>query len=64
MMTNWGHLERGHSLTDFEDSRTSSPTNNCKRLNLVLGKGYPPRVDESLEDESEGRRNPLRHRPF
>ena len=51
--------KEGHSLADFEDSKNFKSYEQLQaRLNLVLGKGaVAPRVDESLEDESEGRGN-------
>jgi hypothetical protein len=49
---------QAYSLAEFEDPKNFKSYEQLQaRLNLVLGKGAAPapRVDESLEDESEGR---------
>ena len=49
--------KEGHSLAEFEDPKNFKTYEQLKsRLDLVLGnKSAPKPVDESLEDESEGR---------
>ena len=50
--------KQGYSLAEFEDPKNFKSYEQLQaRLNLVLGKGSAPArpVDESLEDESEGR---------
>ncbi len=50
--------KQGYSLAEFEDPKNFKSYEQLQaRLNLVLGKGAAPArpVDESLEDESEGR---------
>ena len=49
--------KQGYSLAEFEDAKNFKSYEQLQaRLNLVLGKNAAPaRIDESLEDESEGR---------
>ena len=49
--------KQGYSLAEFEDPKNFKTYEQLKsRLNLVLGNAAAPaRIDESLEDESEGR---------
>ena len=49
--------KEGYSLAEFEDTKNFKSYEQLQaRLNLVLGKNAAPaRIDESLEDESEGR---------